>query len=274
MHRFIAIFFSVLLFLLLLFAGVMFVVDPYYQYHKPWGNLPLRLEEGRYQNAGAARNLDYDSLLLGTSVSANFYAAQFDELWDIKMHKMIVLGGFFSEFAAALDIAAETHEIDHIFWGIDSNILKQKESENTTELPRYLYNNNVLDDIHHLLNEDVFYRDILKRLEMLAEGDHGDWESGGFLWGDDVAWSKESALSSYNRQEGISPKLEADAFLQTAETNLDLILRYVTSQGDTKFTFYLAPYSILYWDDVIRRGELDATIEMHRLCFGKTNCLP
>ena len=68
--RFLRLFFAVFLALTALFAGTIYVVDPYYHYHGPVAGLPLWLQDGRYQNVGAAENLDYDYLLMGTSVTA------------------------------------------------------------------------------------------------------------------------------------------------------------------------------------------------------------
>ncbi len=45
----------------------------------PWPGCPLWLNDGRYQSAGAAENLDYDHLLMGTSVTANFTLEPFNQ---------------------------------------------------------------------------------------------------------------------------------------------------------------------------------------------------
>lgn len=77
--RFLRLFFAVFLALTALFAGTIYVVDPYYHYHGPVAGLPLWLQDGRYQNVGAAENLDYDYLLMGTSVTANFTLEPFQQ---------------------------------------------------------------------------------------------------------------------------------------------------------------------------------------------------
>ena len=76
--RFLQRFFACFLGLTLLFAGVVWVVDPWYHFHGPLAGLPLCLRNGRYQNDGAARHLDYDTLLIGTSVTANMYTRDLD----------------------------------------------------------------------------------------------------------------------------------------------------------------------------------------------------
>ena len=93
--RFLRLFFAVFLALTALFAGTIYVVDPYYHYHGPVAGLPLWLQDGRYQNVGAAENLDYDYLLMGTSVTANFTLEPFQQRLPGQTRKLIVQGGIF-----------------------------------------------------------------------------------------------------------------------------------------------------------------------------------
>lgn len=51
--------------------------------------------------------------------------------------------------------------------------------------------------------------------------------------------------------------------LGPAQENLDHVLARVDAHPQTTFTFYLPPYSILFWDMTIREGELEATLTMH-----------
>ena len=57
--------------------------------------------------------------------------------------------------------------------------------------------------------------------------------------------------------------MAADALLGPAQENLDHVLARVDAHPQTTFTFYLPPYSILFWDMTIREGELEATLTMH-----------
>ena len=59
------------------------------------------------------------------------------------------------------------------------------------------------------------------------------------------------------------PAVAADALLGPAQENLDHVLARVDAHPQTTFTFYLPPYSILFWDMTIREGELEATLTMH-----------
>lgn len=115
--RFLRLFFAVFLALTALFAGTIYVVDPYYHYHGPVAGLPLWLQDGRYQNVGAAENLDYDYLLMGTSVTANFTLEPFQQRLPGQTRKLIVQGGYFEDFLLPLDVALETHTVRQVFGG-------------------------------------------------------------------------------------------------------------------------------------------------------------
>lgn len=263
--RFLQGFFAVFLVLTLLFAGVVYVVDPWYHYHGPWGNLPLCLRDGRYQNDGAARHLSYDTLLLGTSVTANFRAEDMDQYTGGTTQKLIVQGGYFQDFYGPLDAALSTHSVEQVYWGVDSNCFRRYDSESTWQAPSYLFDRNPFNDVKYLLNKDMMFWDLTEVLERAAEGNRQDEKTGGYTWGEDQEWSRRMALGCYHRPEVQAAQQPKDAFLGPTEENLRNVLQRVDDHPQVTFTFYLAPYSILFWDDAIRTGELDATLEMHRV---------
>ena len=116
--------------------------------------------------------------------------------------------------------------------------------------------------MHYLLSKDTFFWYIPDILRAAREGYQADERTGGYLWGDDVQWSREVALGVYQRPEP-RPAVAADALLGPAQENLDHVLARVDAHPQTTFTFYLPPYSILFWDMTIREGELEATLTMH-----------
>ena len=53
-------------------------------------------------------------------------------------------------------------------------------------------------------------------------------------------------------------ELPADAYRDDVAANLAVAERWVTEHSDTEFDFFLPPYSILFWDKVIREGRTEA----------------
>ena len=53
-------------------ATLVFVVDPFFQYHKPINGFPYIVDHQVNMNPGLAKNMDYDSILLGSSMTVSF----------------------------------------------------------------------------------------------------------------------------------------------------------------------------------------------------------
>ena len=68
--------------LLIVCGSAIFAIDPYYHYHTPWFGLQATPFQERYCNAGLAEHFDYDSVIIGSSMTENFRASWFDEAFS------------------------------------------------------------------------------------------------------------------------------------------------------------------------------------------------
>ena len=59
--------FSLLLSALLIMGTINVVIDPLFQYHKPWFGLEPVVTNERYQNAGIAKNFDFEKRIVPIS---------------------------------------------------------------------------------------------------------------------------------------------------------------------------------------------------------------
>ena len=48
-----------------------YIVDPYFHFHAPIEGMSYRLYEQRYINDGISRHFDYDTIVIGNSLSEN-----------------------------------------------------------------------------------------------------------------------------------------------------------------------------------------------------------
>lgn len=218
----------------------------------------MSFDDGRYQNPGIARNFDYDSLLLGTSVSANFKTSQFDEAFSAETAKIIYLDGHFSEFKRVMDIARETHDVKQVFWGIDSNILLRNDDEFDIEMPEFMYHSGFSEDMQYLFNKDIFMLNTMNVLGKTISGG-GDTLDSAYSWGEDQEWSTNKALRAYNRAE---PQIELknDIFLDDMNENIDIVTEIIEDSPETEFYLFMPPYSVLFWDNAIRQGIHEAIL--------------
>ena len=248
-------------------AALVVAVDPFFHYRAPDPESEVWFDQ-RYQTAGLIRSQDYETILLGTSMVANFRPLWFDAYYDTSTIKITFPNGGFHEFTQALDYAFETHpDIKRVIVGLDPNILARPAAEAPDELPAYLYDSNPFNDSPYLLNKDVLIRSLYVAKEKAAGETTAIQDA--FLWDGDVFFSKELALAGYKRPDPTGTALPSDALLATCNENLDTIRTWLVAHPDTEFVFFYPPYSILFWDKMNRLGETEAMFSLLRDATGK-----
>lgn len=250
-------------------AAVVYLVDPCLYYRIPEERLPVFFNE-RYQAAGIAKNVPADTVLMGTSMAANYRASQIEETFGTTAVRITIPDGYLSEFDKVMEVLFRSRTPKRVVFGLDVNILTRDESGLTGAMPDYLYNRNPLDDMQYLLNKDTLYYSGY----VLAAG---RWEEGrtldeGFTWGGDIWWNHMTALDNYDRPE-IAPEQPVDAVLANAAANLAVVTGWAAAHPDTEFDVFFPPYSILFWDKTVRQGETRAVFAALELaCETLTAC--
>lgn len=140
--------------------SINYIVDPYQQYRKA-KLYTFVVKAERYINPGLIKNYDYDSLLVGTSMVANFKASDIEEkLGFNKVLKVPTFGGCISEQVETIMFAQNYKKIKNILFGLDlysfsAFNLPTKEKK---EFPNFLYDESVLNDSEYLLSTKVLGR--------------------------------------------------------------------------------------------------------------------
>lgn len=249
---------SLTLTLLLLVAAAVFVFDPFFHYHKPWFGLKAVLTDKEYQCIGTLRTFDYDALIVGSSVTENNDNTWFDEDFGVTSIKAARSYGMTADLCYLMDVAWETHDLKYVFYNIDAAALAS-EPEVTFEssgCPMYLYDKNPINDVKYLWNKDV----LLEKIPyMVAQSVIGDYEEGkSYNWAQWKQFGEADVFSHYYRMQDAHEMLPEDAYAGLCEQNLALITAQVEAHPDTQYVFFFPPYSMLWWDTIIRAGERDA----------------
>ena len=236
-------------------AAVVYFVDPclYYRIPEDWD--PVLFSE-RYQAAGLAKNVPADTVLMGTSLAANYRRSEIAETFGTTAVRITIPDGYLSEFDKTMDVLFRSQDPQRVIFGLDANILVRDESGLTSAMPDYLYNGNPFDDVKYLINKDTLYYSAY--VLMANRWDEADTLDEGFTWDGDVWWNHATALANYTRPEITGETLPADAYLRHASDNLDVVEGWITAHPDTEFDIFLPPYSILFWDKSIREGTAEA----------------
>lgn len=236
-------------------AGLVYTVDPCLYYRVPREGRAAFFNE-RYQAAGMVKNLPADTVLMGTSMAANYRSSRVGEVLGGTGLRITIPDGYLSEFDRVMELLFRSQTPKRVVFLLDANILVRDESGVTGAMPDYLYNTSRLDDGKYLLNKDVLYYSVYTLLERRM-GRTQPLEEG-FTWGEDIWWNHMTALEEYRRPEPAAEPLAADAYRKAAADNLAVITGWLDAHPGTRFDIVFSPYSILYWDKTLRQGAEEA----------------
>lgn len=246
--------------LLIAAAALVIFFDPFFHYHGPVSPLKAVLTKKEYQSIGTIRNFNYDSLLLGSSTAENFNNRWFDEAFGAVTIKAIKSSGITAQLDYYLTQAFEEREIKNIFYSLDLFALGgDPEAEFPDEsMPLYLYDKNPFNDINYVLNKDVIFEDIPY---MLAETFLDDYDEGAsYNWAQYKTFGTAEALAHYDRPAEAAPMKTEDQYKAVVDANIALLKKQALAHPDTTFYFFYPPYSLLWWDNMSRTGELSQVL--------------
>ena len=248
---------ALLIVALLLIGGVNVVVDPLFQYHKPWFGMEPVITNERYQNAGIAKNFEYDNVIIGNSLSENFKVTDIENVFGGKTVKLTASGSHTNDWVYLLDIMKnQSKSPENILFNLDPYILQYSSEELKHELPMYLYNQNYFDDVKYLFNFSIMNDFTYDTLKKNKTGDIPNYDTAFCV--DHVANNhvgKDFVLSNYQRAEAVSEN-KNDELIRTASKNINLLIPYIESMPNTEFNFFISPFSIIFWDNEVRTGNL------------------
>lgn len=144
---------SLFLFLYILSFGSLFIVDPLQVFHKPWIRESYFIKKLRFQAAGIINNSEFDSIILGASMAANFSPAEASRIWNTKFVNLSPDGSLLSERSVILDYALRKKYIKNVIITLDGfGEIGKYNSRFPLDDYSYLYNSNPIDDIKIYLN--------------------------------------------------------------------------------------------------------------------------
>ena len=139
-------------------SALVYAIDPFYHYHKPWFGLKAVLNDKEYQCIGTLRHFDYDTLIVGSSVAENNDNSWYDEAYNCKSIKAIRSYGATADLCYLLDEAfASGNDIKRVFYNIDPSSLNAstETTYESTGCPMYLYDHNPFNDVQYLYNKEI-----------------------------------------------------------------------------------------------------------------------
>lgn len=248
--------------MLLLIGGAVVVLDPFYHYHAPFFGLKTVLTESEYQGIGSVRNLDYDAILLGSSMAENNNNRWFDEAFSCTTIKGIKSSATIPDLMYLLDNAMEEHELKYVFMNLD--LFSFGEDPNLTfvdknaSIPKYLYNKNPFDDVQYLYNKDVLFKKLPVNFVKSLSDSYDEGES--YNWWYDKEFSEEAVKrnSPLPCEDKSGNQLPVDdEYMNLVEANMRSITERIEANPETVFIMFIPPYSDYFWESTRMDGLED-----------------
>ncbi|MES2633882.1 MAG: hypothetical protein V4669_12985 [Pseudomonadota bacterium] len=221
-------------------------VDPFMQYSRPGDKPRFVTGFARHINAGLARHLDYNAVVMGSSYAMNFRNSDFNRAFGGSTVNLTMPGMYVSEGAKVVTHAARSRHLERVFFGLD--FFAFVDSQRRYEFPDYLYDSTWLNDWPYLLSFDTLKRSGYARLDMGPRNYNvdPDWP---WSWARaETRPSRALALADYRRLKmlhaALPPSFPPAEMQQVAVQHLGGML---AANPQTRFQLFLPPYSVLTW---------------------------
>ena len=244
---------------LVLIVSSVAIIDPFEVYHKATAFIPP-IESGTqsYSNAGIAKSYDYDSIIIGSSMTENFRPSQLDSLLGGRFVKLCINGGTPFNHKQMMDIAFGSHEIRRVFYGLDVGALSFFYTTPKAEMPTYLYDDNLFNDVQYWFNQSVLAKYVPKCLMTLGQTDPGQRDSM-YSWGENFAYGADAVLREPIRTDEVAqrPLEEHPTLSQQSMLNIEHnFIPFIEAHPETEFIFFFPPYSLMQWYSFYVQGQL------------------
>lgn len=240
--------FSLLLSALLIMGTINFAIDPLFQYHKPWFGLNANVIDERYQNAGIAKNFEFENVIIGNSMSENFLVSDVENLFDGKTVKLTASGSHVLDWTYLLSILEDREKRpQNILFNLDTGLFDASSKETKHEMPMFLYDNNYLNDVEYLFNFTLMRKYSYGTLKANMNDAIPDYNTI-FVWGYEKQIGKDVVLAGFEAEKENNVAYDISNRFYT-DDNLKLLGKYFEEMPETQFVFFCSPFSVLYWKE-------------------------
>ncbi|WP_172194719.1 stalk domain-containing protein [Saccharibacillus qingshengii] len=231
----------------LLVGSFMYIVDPLQMYRKASFYPVLFSSQERYQNAGLARSYDYDTIVLGSSMTQNFVPSDVESVIGGEVMKLSIEGSTAMEQSTVGKLALDTGKVKRVLWGLDYFAMRQDLDAEPVNMPMYMYDNNPLNDYEYLFNISNV-KQAVGALTLPAD-DYKAYRNLDTLrnWDKSAKYSQQAVLQTWEKARIKEVGYGKNEFsLDNVKSVFDkYVLSLIKAHPDVEFTFYYPPYTIL-----------------------------
>lgn len=263
--------FAIIVMGILISVGTLvYVVDPYFHYHKPdTEKFYYSLYNERYQNDGIVKHFEYDAIITGTSMTENFKSSEMDNLFSVNSIKVPFSGGAYKEINDNLKVAFQSNNnIKIVLRSMDMNYFfddSEKITAIDVDLPKYLYDKKILNDVYYIFSKNVYKLCISRLMNRSKVGitsfdNYSNW-SKNHKCGINSVLKKGSVSNDKPNEFNHLTTEDKKVIYDNIYNN---VMQIANEHLDTKFYCFITPYSAVWWNQQISNGNIYRQIEAEK----------
>ena len=241
-------FFLTWLFGIVAIIGFNAYMDPFQYLRKM--SPPYFSSKIRIQNAGLIKNYPYDSVVVGTSRSMNFYRTDIQTIFGWDPLKITMAGSSPHEQFTALEFALKTGKVKRVLWGVDVGVFYSTQVDALKEeFPAPLYSNEETRFLYYLFNMTTLFvsvRNLAFKLGLKTPNDFNIdiAKYNNILLDKSIGELKE--LRAWYKKRTHSKSLPVKPSKKYLEKNINQnMLSLIQAYPDVIFYILILPYNIM-----------------------------
>ena len=143
---------------------------------------------------------------------------------------------------------------------------------NYDNLPKYLYDNNILNDYKYLFNKEVVFKGLSGVIIYTLLGKNTTSFDEYSNWNNQYKAGKENVIKIYkrNKKENIKEEKLEKKDIEMIDKNIEKnVISLIKKYPNTKFIYFITPYSIVYWDQLKQEGKIEKQIMAEKYMIEK-----
>ena len=254
----------------IILGGITIYIDPLFHYHAPLPTLSYDFKDERYTNDGISRHFDYDSIIIGTSLTESIKPSHVDPLFNMNSIKIPYAGAGYKEINESICRALTYNSsVKSVFRCLDSTqLLKDPDYERYADTPDYLYDSNPLNDVNYIFNKEILLDYSLHTLQYTRKGKqtttfdkYANWDYTA-VYGTGVLNQNSHIIQATAIEKKEFTEEDYEQIQQNVAQN---ILPAIQENPDVVFYLFYSPYHISYWQDRINDGTFDYYIQAEKI---------
>lgn len=232
-----------------------FLIDPL-QFYRKASYRPVFSTNQRLQNPGLAKNYDYNTIIIGTSLTDNFRSSYINDKWGCTTLKLPIAGSSLKEQSMLANVVMRSGKVATVLWGLDITSATGSPDEvrqATGQFPYYLYNDsNILNDIKYIFSGTTTRFSVTVLASNLL---HIKTEPLETLndWKDDCKFDRSEVVKTYEKSLNKKIQNTGSRFENYKENFEQNVIQVIEKNSDKKFILFFPPNSMPFYHSLYLR---------------------